>query len=193
MLLDSFKPKDYSDMLDEEVLVASVSSPNAFSILIERYEKPFLRKARHILGGKEDAEDIVQETFTKIYLNAGKFEKREGAQFSSWGYRILCNSCFSAYRRLKKKRDLTFNLPDEMYALIPDLKSRDFENQELMDYVASIMTRVPKNLSKVLSMHFIEGKSHKEIAEEQGSSVGAIKTRVYRAKRAFRDASHQII
>jgi DNA-directed RNA polymerase specialized sigma24 family protein len=44
---------------------------------------------------QEEAEDIVQEAFTKIYINAAKFKKQEGAQFSSWGYRILINTALT--------------------------------------------------------------------------------------------------
>jgi RNA polymerase sigma-70 factor (ECF subfamily) len=193
MLLNSFKEKDYSSASDEELLALSVAIPSVFAVLIERYEKPFLKKARYILRNTEDAEDVVQETFTKIYLNAGHFKKQFGAQFSSWGYRILCNTCFSAYRRAKKKKEYTFNVPDDMYERIPDIYTRDFEKQEINDYVASILTRLPKNLATILSMHFLEGKPQKEIAVEQGLSIGAVKTSVYRAKKAFREVSGQII
>ena len=95
---------DHQDLSDEEILNISISKPDIFSVLITRYEEAFLRKARSILHGKEDAEDIVQETFTKIYLNAPKFKKQEGASFKSWGYKILINTSFTYYQRLKKKR-----------------------------------------------------------------------------------------
>src|ERR1051326_7019238 len=51
-----------------------------------------------IIRDREESQDIVQEAFTKIYLNAKKFKKQEGAQFSSWGYRILINTALSHSR-----------------------------------------------------------------------------------------------
>jgi DNA-directed RNA polymerase specialized sigma24 family protein len=68
---------------DEEILAASVVHPSLFALLVRKYEEPFLRKARSIVHDEIAAEDIVQEAFTKIYLNAKKFKTVEGATFSS--------------------------------------------------------------------------------------------------------------
>ena len=56
----------------------------------------------------------------------------------------------------------------------------------MSDYVVSILSEIPEHLSRILSKHFIEGKPQKDIAKEEGISVGAVKTRVHRAKEAFR-------
>src|SRR3989344_1239857 len=74
---------------DEELLAVSVAHPSLFALLVRKYEAAFLRKALSIVREQEEAEDIVQEAFTKIYLNAKKFAPQEGASFSSWGYQIL--------------------------------------------------------------------------------------------------------
>ena len=87
---------------DEEILFLSVKKPALFEILINRYQTPFLNKVRSILGNREEIEDIVQETFVKIYLNASRFQVQEGASFKSWGYKILLNTTFSQYQKLKK-------------------------------------------------------------------------------------------
>jgi len=63
---------------DEELLKVSLSHPSLFALLVRKYQEPFLRKAQGIVREREEAEDIVQEAFTKIYLNAGKFKKQEG-------------------------------------------------------------------------------------------------------------------
>src|SRR4051812_11774825 len=88
---------------DEEVLLLSISHPSLFAVLVHKYEEAFLRKARSIVRDEEAAEDIVQETFTKIYLNAKKFKTVEGATFSSWGYRILINTALTHYARRKRR------------------------------------------------------------------------------------------
>src|SRR3989338_1992934 len=87
---------------DEEILALSVSKPDLFSIFVNRYQEAFLRKAGQIIrNNPEIVSDIVQDTFVKIYLNADKFQIQEGASFKSWGYKILINTCFTKYKKLK--------------------------------------------------------------------------------------------
>ena len=73
------KYAEFLDKKDEEILFRSVKKPALFEVLIGRYQTPFLNKVRSILGNREEVEDIVQETFVKIYLNAGRFKVQEGA------------------------------------------------------------------------------------------------------------------
>lgn len=173
-------------MGDEEILAASVNTPSLFALLVRKYEAPFLRKALSIVREQETAEDVVQEAFTKIYMNASKFKKQEGAQFSSWGYRILINTALTHYARRKRAGEYTAKLDDEIWALIPDKNLRQFEKKELQDLVASVLGRMPDVLAQALSAFFVEGKSQEEIAKSEGLSVGAIKTRVHRAKKEFK-------
>lgn len=171
---------------DEEILALSVSHPSLFALLVRKYEEPFLRKAQGIIKDPQEAEDIVQEAFTKIYINAGKFKKQEGAQFSSWGYRILINTALTHYARKKKGWEREAQLDEEIWALIPDKNLRQFEKKELADLVASVLTRMPQPMARALSSFFIDGKTQEEIAETEGLSVGAVKTRVHRAKAEFK-------
>ena len=171
---------------DEELLALSVSHPGLFALLVRKYEEPFLRKAQSIIRDAHEAEDIVQEAFTKIYMNASKFKKREGAQFSSWGYRILINTALTHYARKKKSWEREARLDEEIWALIPDRNLKQFEKKELADLVASVLVRMPEGLARSLSGFFIDGKTQEEIAREEDLSVGAVKTRVHRAKAEFR-------
>jgi RNA polymerase sigma-70 factor (ECF subfamily) len=170
---------------DEEILAASVAQPSLFSLLVRKYEEPFLRKALSIVRGREEAEDVVQEAFLKIYRNAAFFKKVEGAKFSSWGYRILINTALTHYARAKRRGGAVVELDDEIWQLIPDKQLRQFERRELEDLVASVLSRLPAPFARALSAFFIEGKSQEEMAHQEGLSVGAIKTRVHRAKREF--------
>lgn len=171
---------------DEELLAESVAHPALFALLVRKYEQPFLRKARGIVRSEEEAEDVVQEAFTKIYLHAGKFKKQEGASFSSWGYRILINTALTHYAKRKREGLSSAHLDEEIWQLVPDKDLRQFEKAELVDEVASILTRMPGPLAKVLGMFFLEGKTQEEIAQAEGMTVGAVKTRVHRAKQQFR-------
>jgi RNA polymerase sigma-70 factor (ECF subfamily) len=175
----------HSDMRDEEVLVASLSHPSLFALLVRKYEEPFLRKARSIVHDETAAEDIVQEAFTKIYLNAKKFKVVEGASFSSWGYRILINTALTHYMKRKREAGQRVELDPEIMELLPD-KSEHFQKKEFGDEVASILSKMPPVFARALSSFFLEGKTQEEIAHTEGVSVGAIKTRVHRAKKEFR-------
>ncbi len=171
---------------DEQVLAASVAHPSLFALLVRKYEEPFLRKAMSIVHSPEEAEDIVQEAFTKIYINANKFKTVEGAQFSSWGYRILINTALTHYAKRKREGGRVVELDEEIWALIPDKNLRQFEKKEFADEVASVLSRMPASFAKALTSFFIDGKTQEEIAREEGVSVGAIKTRVHRAKAEFK-------
>lgn len=171
---------------DEEVLALSVSHPSLFAVLVRKYEDAFLRKAMGIVRDREEAEDVVQEAFTKIYLNAKKFKVVEGAKFSSWGYRILINTALTHYAKQKRRGRAEFGLDEEIWALIPDKNLRQFEKKVLLDEVASVLSRMPAPMARALTLFFIKGKSQEEIAKTEGLSVGAIKTRVHRAKTEFK-------
>ncbi len=177
---------------DEEILALCVKQPYLFGIILDRYQDAFIRKAEGVLHSREDAEDIVQETFTKIYMNAAKFQIQEGASFKSWGYKILLNTAFTRYQKMKKHRGAVFNPEPEWYEVMPDLKTKQFEKEELKDYVISVLSRMPDHLGKVLHLHFIEGRPQEEIAKIEGVSVGAIKTRVHRAKKEFKKVNATI-
>jgi len=173
-------------MSDEELLALSVSKPSFFALLVRKYEEPFMRKSLGIVREREEAEDIVQEAFTKIYLNASKFKVVEGASFSSWGYRILINTALTHYAKRKRRGGAEVGLDEEIWQLIPDRNLRQFEKKELQDVIASVLTRMPTPMARALSAFFIEGKTQEEIATTEGLSVGAIKTRVHRAKKEFK-------
>ena len=174
---------------DEEILAKSIKNPNLFSHIIDRYQAAFIRKVRGILGNREEIEDIVQETFLKIYMNAGKFQVREGASFKSWGYKILINTTFTYYQKLKKHDGAIVYLEPEVYDTLPDTTE---PTAEIVDFVASVMVRMPKHLSKVLHLHFIEGMPQKEIAVLEGISTSAVKTRVHRAKKEYKKIDEEI-
>lgn len=181
MLLDD-PDKLEENISDEEMLARSLEHPSLFAVLVERYQAAFLRKAEGIVHSREEAEDIVQETFTKIYFNARRFKTVEGASFKSWGYKILMNTTFTHYQKLKKKGAAHVELEPEFYEMLPD--PANYSHEETMrDYVASFLSRMPSQLARPLRLHFIEEYSQKEIAEMEGSTVSAVKTKIYRAKR----------
>ncbi|KND50166.1 MAG: RNA polymerase sigma-70 factor, ECF subfamily [Parcubacteria bacterium C7867-008] len=178
---------EWKDASDEVVLSESRNRPELFALLVERYEDAFLRKANSILYRTEDAEEMVQDTFTRIYLYADRFVPQEGAQFSSWAYAILIRLCFTRYQKMKKERGRTMELEPETYERIADADIF-LEDLTIRDEVLMAMARMPETASRILRLQFLEGKTQEEIATIEGASVAAVKTRVHRAKKSFKEA-----
>ncbi len=175
------------DASDEEVLRLSQANPDLFSILVTRYEAAFLRKANSILYTKEDAEEVVQDTFTRIYVYADRYQPQEGATFSSWAYAILTRLAFTRYQKMRKHRARNQELDPEAYERIGE-EDGFLEDLSIRSEVLVALSKIPEAASRVLRLQFIEGKSQEEIAAIEGSSVSAVKTRVHRAKKLFKEA-----
>ena len=176
---------DVEDWDDEQVLFASRSQPWLFVVIVRRYEDAFMRKVRTIVFNPLDAEEVVQDAFTKIYVNADKYEPQAGAKFSSWAYRILMNTAFTRYQKLVKEGQRFTNLDPEFEKFIGEQKNHSgFEHKK--DGIERVLERLPGHFSQVLRLHYLERWSHKDIADETGENVGTIKARIHRAKAAFR-------
>lgn len=175
---------------DEEVLARAQGEPWLFTVLLERYQDAFLRKAKSILHNELDAEEVVQDAFTKIYLNAEKSEIREGAKFSSWAYTIVINTALTRYQKCVKEGKRTMLLDPEMEQRLSDMKEHTAFQQD-RDAIERILERMPGHLASVLHLHYLERWSHKDIAAETGETVGAIKARIHRAKAYFRKESEE--
>lgn len=176
------------ELTDEEVLSQSVTKPWLFSLLVDRYQAAFLRKALNIVRDPRDAEEVVLDTFTKIYLHADTFTPQAGAQFSSWAYRILLNTAFTRYQKLIKEgqRFMIFEPEYEQFVGDSSLHS-GFE--EKRDGIERILIRLPGHFAYVLRLHYLERWSHEDIANSTKENIGTIKARIHRAKEAFRKES----
>jgi RNA polymerase sigma-70 factor (ECF subfamily) len=179
---------DAGELSDEEVLTRSQNQPWLFRVLVNRYEAAFLRKARSIVFNPLDAEEIVQDAFTKIYVHANKFSPQEGAKFSSWAYRILMNTAFTRYQKLIKEGQRFTSIDPEFEQFIGERKEHSgFEQQR--DGIDRILVQLPGHFAFVLRLHYLERWTHQQIAEETDENVGTVKARIHRAKAAFRKAS----
>lgn len=179
---------DARELPDEEILVRTSAEPWLFTLLLDRYQDAFLRKAISIIHDPRDAEEIVQDTFTKIYLHGSSFNPVEGAKFSSWAYRILMNTAFTYYQKRRKNGERFAALDPEFEQFVAD-RSTDAGSREVTDGVERILARLPGHFASVLRLHYIERWSHQDIATETGEEVGTIKARIHRAKAAFRKVS----
>ena len=179
-----------NEFSDEEVLKLSISQPWLFGILVDRYETAFLRKAIGIVRNKADAEEVVQDTFTKIYIHANTFTPQVDAKFSSWAYRILMNTAFTRYQKLMKEGQRFTNLDPEFEQFVGEkVDHSGFE--EKRDGIERILERLPSHFAQVLRLHYLERWPHEDIAKFTNEKVGAIKVRIFRAKIAFKRESRE--
>lgn len=187
-----FFHEEWEGRKDEDVLAESFNNPALFELLVNRHEEAFLRKARRIVKDEEVARDVVQDTFVKVYLYGRKFKPVEGAKFTSWAYRILINVCFLYYKKIKRDNEFSTLMDEELEAVL-SYDDRD-EKKQLMDrdYLESLFSRIPETFARVLRLYVMSGKNYREIAEVEGVSEGAIKTRVHRAREMMRKLVEKI-
>ena len=189
----NFEPEEsnyaLSPLRDEEILTASLNKPALFKILVDRYEEAFIRKALSVVRHQEEAEDVVQETFVKIYLHGKKFKKIEGIEFKSWAYKILVNTAISRYRKISKKWQAESLDPLDLE--LASEKNLSTENivleSENKSVTAELISHLPKPLARLISLYYIEDKSYKEIAKRESLTIPALKMKLFRAKKMLRD------
>lgn len=187
--------EDGAGLKDEEILRASLSEPAMFQMLVEKYQEPLMRAALRVVRGREEAEDIVQEAFVKIYKNADKFQKYDGIEFKSWAYKVAINTAITHYRKLKRGEFLAEDpavfqeagddMIHERFSLAADAKAA----------VASALAKMPEHLRSVLRRYYLEDKSYRTIAEEEKISISTLKMRLFRAKKIFKklNAENEVI
>lgn len=180
--------EDLADLTDAEVLRRSEREPALFAILVRRYEAPLLRRARTILADPEEAKEAVQDAFTKMYLYADRYAPQEGASFSSWAYTILNRVAYTRYQARKKRYEHRVELEPEHYESLRDSSAEFLEDLSIRNEVLAALAKVPETAARLLRLQFIEGKSQEEIATLEHLSVPAVKTRVHRAKKLFKQA-----
>lgn len=175
-------------MKDEEILRTSLKEPALFEMLVEKYQEPLMRAAWRVVRRREEAEDIVQESFVKIYKNADKFEKLQGIEFKSWAYKITINTAITHYRKLKR---------GEILAEDPGIfqvheggdetaDQRIFARSDARAAVGATLAKMPDHLRSVLEHYYMGDKSYRTIAEEEVISLSTLKMRLFRAKKMFK-------
>jgi len=179
-----------NELPDEKILKLALKDPSYFSILVDRYQAAFLRKALGIFRNKLDAEDAVQDAFLRIYKYGHKFKKEAGIQFKSWAYKILMNTAFTRYQDLKKK----IGNEDYLDPLIDSEATADdgvdlAAISDAKETVRAIIEKMPEHLARLLKLYYLDDKSYKDICKIESISTPALKMRLFRAKRLFQKLS----
>ena len=173
------------EIKDEEILLRSLDNPSLFEKLVQKYQDSFLRTANRVLNNIEEAEDAVQDAFVKIYFNAKKFKKQEGIEFKSWAFKILFNTALTRYR--KAKRQKTEAVYDDALLVKDGNSEIDFKRRDEQDLIESAFKQMPEDLSSILRQHYLNDMPYTAISASNGISIGAIKMKLFRARKLFKD------
>lgn len=171
---------------DEEILKASLYEPALFEVLVERYQEPLLRAALRVVRNREEAEDIVQEAFVKMYKNADRFQKLAGIEFKSWAYKVTINTAITHYRKLKRGEFLAED-PGVFQEVHDDNNEINISvAADAKTAVTGILAKMPLHLQSVLKRYYLQDQSYRTIAKEEDISIPTLKMRLFRAKKLFR-------
>src|SRR3989344_5533864 len=181
-----------NQLKDEEVLRLADEDPSYFAILVDRYQVPFIRKAMGVVHNYHESEDIVQETFTKIYRYSHLFKKQKGIEFKSWAYKILMNTSFTHYQKVKKTGANTEYLDPVLYDEKPAEKQDLGAMHDAKVAVNEVITRMPEHFARVLKLYYLEDKSYADICKVEKISIPTLKMRLFRAKRLFEKMSADV-
>jgi RNA polymerase sigma-70 factor (ECF subfamily) len=173
--------------LDEKLLVrrAAHGDRDAFAQLLERYQKQVYHHALRMTGDPEDAADLTQETFLKVWQGLAAFQG--DCAFSTWLYRVTGNVCIDFLRR-EKKRWGDLSLDDDegaLCAVLPDTApspQRALEAKEQAKSIQAGLLAISPEHRQVLVLREVDGLSYEEIGQALGLSVGTVKSRIARAR-----------
>lgn len=161
----------------------------AFEDLVACYEKKIYNTAYRFFYNREDAFDITQEIFIKIYTSLSRF--REGSSFSTWVYRIAVNTCIDFYR---KRREHTVPINEEITGLDQGITGMGhispeeaLEKKELRDEIQRAIHMLPEEQRMCIILRDVQGFSYVEISEILNCSLGTVKSRINRGRKALKE------
>lgn len=173
---------------DEELVRLALENQACFAYIVERYQKKLLSYILRISGfSREDAEDVLQEVFIKIYVNLNSFD--DNLKFSSWIYRITHNEVINNYRKKKARPQSVMDLDDEfLNNLASDMRTDKLaDGKFLKENVKRAMEQLDAKYREVLILRFWEDKDYKEISDILKKPMGTVATLISRAKNCFEE------
>lgn len=181
----------------DDILVKRIKNGDmdAFELLVRRYESKVYTVAYRFLGSHADASDLAQETFLRLYQALPSF--RGESSFVTWLYSVTANACRDEIRR--KQRHPVVSWENELLNNGSQAVSLAFgrsriptpeeaaEQNEFNELIQQCLNDLPKEQRLILVMREIQGLSYAEIAVILECSLGTVKSRLSRARRAFKD------
>jgi RNA polymerase sigma-70 factor, ECF subfamily len=183
------------NVADEMTLVhaAKRGDLEAFSQLVNRYDRNIFRIAQHITHNEEDAQDVVQDAFLKAYQNLEQFQ--ENSKFYTWLVRIAVNEALMKLRKRRNDRTVSLDedveteegsMPREVADWSPNPEQL-YGQSELGDILKKTIQGLPPGFRTVFVLRDVEGLSTEETAEMLSLSIPAVKSRLLRARLQLRE------
>jgi RNA polymerase sigma-70 factor (ECF subfamily) len=180
---------------EDMALVAAAKHGNreAFEILVQRHQRRILAIALRFTRIREDAEDIVQQSFQKAFIHLHKFEGM--SSFSTWLTRIAINEALMLLRRGRGLREVSIDdsSGNEQIALgleIPDSgpgPESSYSRREQERILSAAMKKLRPGIRRAIELRELDELSTEETAGAMGLSVAAVKARVFHGRRILRD------
>jgi RNA polymerase sigma-70 factor (ECF subfamily) len=168
---------------------------SAFEELFRKYHAYVYNVALGMLGNGDDAADVTQDTFLRIHRSVERF--RGDASFSTWLYRVAVNLCISELRRRSRSR---LQYLDELAVPEEEREASDMpspdeaaETQERCRAVRRILSALPPDYRAIMVLRHFQQLAYEEIADVLQISLSQVKTRLFRARKMFKDRYQSFI
>ncbi len=181
------------ELTDSEVVQRSLDGEGrAFSELVRRYDGRLLNFVFRMVGDRERAEDLVQETFVRVHRHLHRFDQEK--KFSTWAYTIAGNLAKNELRNRGRNPLVLFQTIRKNWGADhrplewedTQYKPDDlFRKRHLREMVEKAVDELPQHHRAVFVLRELEGKSYEEIAEITGCNLGTVKSRLNRARNNF--------
>ena len=173
------------DVTDESLMVRVQSGDHeAFSALVFRHTKRFYAAAYRVCSNGDDAEDIVQDAFLKLWNRPEVWRTDSGAKFTTWFYRVVTNQAIDTMRKKKNTQD-SYDI--ERISDERDSQQKQLERVEQDEVLEAAIQKLPERQKLALNLCFYEGLSNKEAAEIMEVGLKGLESLLMRAKSGLRD------
>lgn len=169
----------------DTVVQAQNGDLKAFESIVAQWRRRALGVITRMVGRPDDAEDIAQDVFVRLYLSLDKL--RDAAQFEPWMYRLIANASIDYLRRHKRVRIRVSDLSDEQVftvektLAIDDARGKE-QQRDLRESVERMLSLLSSEARTLLVLKEVEGLSIRELSEVFRISEDAVKVRLFRAR-----------
>lgn len=171
------------DEEQEWIVRCQCGDASAFQSLVERYEERAYWVAYHLVGQAEDAQDVVQEAFIRVFRSIQSF--RLGKRFYTWFYQIVLHLAIDHLRRRREHEALADARTQSLAAGTPE-PGEAMDRHESVARVQEVLDGLPERDRAILTLRDIEGFSAKDIAEIVRSNHATVRWWLFLARKQFR-------
>lgn len=168
--------------IDEHIfnlLNSQVTYEQGFRLLMQTYQEPLYRHIRRLVGNHDDADDVIQNTFIKIFRNIERFEGK--SKLFTWLYRIATNEAITFLNAKNRKDTDTLDDPHTSYSA-NNIKADSFIDGESIELkLQQALTTLPDKQRAVFNLRYYDEMPYEQMAEILETSVGALKASYHHA------------